>query len=276
MSIELNQIKPEEIGSRHICTRCEGTFTTKGSLTRHLTANTCTEPKIKKSDLVKTIKDMMEEVVKKSETMMEEVVKKSETTILAKIDDRLTRMSEGHGAVINNSHNDNRNLNILCLGNNDNLLDMLATSEGLPLALTYMKGCALARLAGDCRILERVYKLDTAQAAIMYVGKSKTKFVYYDQRQRRTIESNISVMAKKMSDILQRSYLKGMECFRTDILGDQRDDVPKNVDLYGGNMPELESYDIQIWNAHIHELADEKYQKKVLKSLKIPIEPNRE
>jgi hypothetical protein len=151
---------------------------------------------------------------------------------------------------------------------------MLSTSEGLPLALTYLKDCALSKLAGDCRILERVYKLDTSQAAIQFINKSKNKYVYYDERQRRTVESNSKVLAKKLAAILQRSYLKGMESFRTDILGNQREDY-QMIDEECP-MPELAPYDIQIWNEHVHELADEKYQKKILSNLKIPMEPPRE
>lgn len=194
---------------------------------------------------------------------------------LEKMDNKLTRISEGQQPIINN-HNDNRNLNILCLGSNDNLLDLLSASDGLPLALTYVKGCALSRLAGDCRILERVYKLDTLQAAIQMIHKSKTKYVYYDERQRRTVESNAKVLAKKLAAILQRSYLKGMESFQTDILGNHRENYQLCEGSDQNSMPELAPYDIQLWNAHVHELADEKYQKKILSSLKIPMEPARE
>ncbi len=40
-------------------------------------------------------------------------------------------------------------------------------------------------------------------------------------------------------------------------------------------MPELDPYDLHLLNEHVHELNDEKFQKKLLNSLKIPIEPPR-
>ena len=63
-------------------------------------------------------------------------------------------------------------------------------------------------------------------------------------------------MAKKLADILYRSYLKAMSSIQTDSESD--------------TIPQVEEYDLQIWNAHIQELRNEQYQKKMLKSLNLP------
>jgi hypothetical protein len=294
MSKEIEYIDINKIGDPSVCPYCHSHFAYKGSLVRHIKDKVCLKSPedrqniikygkmclagevVSKEDLTQALKASQEESERKLRQRDLELEELRKTEMrhrdleLKELREQFAQLTSGKlSAAINN-----QNLNILCLGSKDNLLDILESSDGLPNALSYLKGCALARLSGDCRILERVYKLDTTQAAIMYANKSKTKFVYYDERQRRTVESNKEVMAKKLADILQRSYLKGMGSFRTDMLENQRDEYEESRDL--GNMPELDPYDVQIWNAHIHELADENYQKKVLKSLKIPTEPQRE
>jgi hypothetical protein len=273
MPSPLQIIDPANIIGKFICPHphCQKSFSDNWRLNRHLDAQACCKPKVTKKDLIDFAKFAKTTMEKQSTTIVSmDALRASTDQRLKEMEDKIAQLAMGHMVPAVN----NQNLNILCLGSKDNLLDILASSDGLPNALSYLKGCALARLSGDCRILERVYKLDTAQAAIMYANKSKTKFVYYDERQRRTVESNKEVMAKKLADILQLSYLKRMGSFRTDILDNQRDDYRESLELV--NMPELAPYDLQIWNAHIHELADENYQKKVLKNLKIPTEPPRE
>lgn len=263
-------IKLDDIGAKCVCPHCQRTFSKKSGLDRHIENQICLKPKLSKREALELANTAIA-------TM--NATNASNDLKFKQLEDQVAKLTATQQTVANLATSlmipsvNNQNLNIVCLGSKDNLLDILSSIDGLPNALTYLKGCALARLAGDCRILERVYKLDTAQAAIMYANKSKTKFVYYDERQRRMVEGK-EVMAKKLTDILQRSYLKGMGSFRTDILENQRDDYHECVDMV--NMPELDPYDVQIWNAHIHELADDKYQKKVLKNLKIPTEPSRE
>jgi hypothetical protein len=258
----MQPLNPSTVGAKHICPLCSKEFTEKRSVDRHLANQTCqaSNPNIPKPELIKAHHDQLKLItdlqtsnlaIQATLQVMQDSIKKLETGVVLR-----------EPSITNN----NQNLNVLCLGSKDNLLDILANRDGLYTALIFMKGCVLSRLAGDCRILEKAYKLETEQAAIMFVNKSKTKFVYYDERQKRTVESNAKVLAKKLTDILQRSYLKGMESFRTSLSGENN----------GSDRPELEPYDLQLWNEHIHELQDEKYQKNMLNSLKIPQEPPRE
>ncbi len=269
--METEIVNPQQVGNKHVCPQCQQLFTLKSSLTRHLKQNVCTKPKLTVKGLVDTLKANNDAMAKLT----------ASNDLIVNNQNHLMKMMEGINAtqtpfVYNHNHNQNQNLNIMCLGSKDNLLDILSASEGLPLALTFLKDCALARLAGDCRILQKAYQLETQQAAIKYVNKTKNKYVYYDERRRRTVEDNAKVMAKKLADIVQRSYLKGMECFKTGLSGQIKDNQLTVNSPNINKMPELDPYDLHLWNEHVHELNDEKYQKKLLNSLKIPVEPPRE
>jgi hypothetical protein len=135
---------------------------------------------------------------------------------------------------------------------------MLTQQTSLPNALTYVKKCALRRFVGDSHMLQRVYLPEGKRPAIMYCDISKTQFIYYNENNERIIETNFTVMAKKLADILYRSYLKGMSLIQTDSESD--------------TIQQVEEYDLQIWNAHIQELRNEQYQIKMLKSLNLPFE----
>ncbi len=266
-----NIVRINEIGSRHQCPKCPRSFTRKSSLDRHLKEVDCT-----------TLKPVKKTVTEQRFIMFEGSVKAE----LLKLRNELGSVVSGVQSVQQSASSaqssppvlyapvtNMNNLQIMCLSARDNLLDILASRETLPNALTYIKGCALSRLAGDCRILEKAYQLATEQPAIMYANKSKTKFVYYDERRRRTVETNMATMAKKLADILQNSYLKGMESFGINLAGEVRENyMPHSLDEVA--MPTIEPYDLNLWNDHIHELRDEKYQKKLLKNLKIPFENN--
>ncbi len=269
-----SHVTPETIGDRCTCPDCGQSFSVKASLTRHQKQNICKQPKPTRKDQETVNKEL--EMTRNTLNEILEVVKNISKLPQTLVDPQAP-------VVYNNNNNSNQNLNILCLGSKDNLLDMLSASEGLPLALSFLKDCALARLAGDCRILQKAYQLETERAAIMYVNKTKNKYVYYDERQRRTVETNAKVMAKKLADILQRSYLKGMECFKTGLSGELNDKQLVIMDSskakkpkISAKMPELDAYDLHLWNEHVHELNDDKYQKRLLNSLKIPVEPPRQ
>ena len=59
--------------------------------------------------------------------------------------------------------------------------------------------------------------------------------------------------ARKISDNLQRSYLKGVSIFSK--IGNKSND----------------DYDIQQWNEHVYDLSNLTYQKKIITNLNIPI-----
>jgi uncharacterized C2H2 Zn-finger protein len=257
-NLEVQHVICEEVGNKHKCPYCPKTYTEKKSVYRHINVGGCSV--LKKRMMMDEISQQIKEQV------VVEVAKKMKNLNLIQ-----TQVDQS----IHN-HNHNHNLNVMCLDSKDNLLDILTQSSSLPLALTYIKSCALARLAGDCRVLQRIYLPDDKRHALMYANKSKTQYVYYNENNDRIVEPNASTMAKKLADILQRSYLKGMGCFKTGLNGEIReisfDNSDKNSRQSEELMPDVEPYDLQIWNSHIHELRDEKYQKKVLKSLPLYFE----
>jgi hypothetical protein len=266
----------EEIVDKIECPYCHKYYTAKKNLNVHISGGYCTV--LKERELDNKIQKKVDDRVQKAlagalchpSQSQRLVPSLSEETVNQMIDKKLGKIKKSPVSVHN--HNHNQNLNVMCLGSKDNLLDILANQGDLPLALTWIRDAALGKLASDCRILERVYLPPDKRPAILYRNKTKNQFVYYDENNERQIETNPAVLAKKLADILQRSYLKGMESLKTDLAGNARENYKPLKSKSKTPMPEVQAYDLQIWNAHIHELNDEKYQKRLLKSMKLPIE----
>src|SRR5438128_3375403 len=62
-------------------------------------------------------------------------------------------------SITNHNHNHhNQVLQVVCLTDKDNYLDMLTEQWGdYNRALKYIKDCALSSLAGDCQLIEKIY-----------------------------------------------------------------------------------------------------------------------
>ncbi len=266
MSSHEVHMDPQTVGSKIACPYCPQTFVRTANLTRHLKTGICTKPKKSKKDLERELERVIQVKDERYEELANSMAKQFQH-VQQQIDQRINE----HPAVANTTNN--QHLNIMCLGSNDNLLDMLAKSEGgLHNALTFMRGCALSRLAGDCRILEKAYGLTTINPAIMTTDKKRTQYVYYDERRRRQVEGNIKVMGKKLASILQTAYGKAMDMFNTDLSGNHKELVPYN----SSQLPKLDPYDLNLWNEHVHELQTDTYQVKLLKNLSIQKEPKRD
>lgn len=268
MSLKVTQpnITCDEITSKCMCPKCSKLFATKGSLTRHINGGYCIEFSRNQVAEVNSLKDELK--------VLRELVEKSNQTA-----EKSNQIAEKYQQIVEScQHNPSaqrafnlhqNNLNVMCLGSKDNMLDILTTRHGHHKALTFVKDSALNRLKGDCTILEKVYILGTDRPAIMYANGSKIQYVYYDENNNRVVETNVQVMAKKLADNLQRTYLKGMGSLHIDLADNLRDD---HIPSLSKKLPSIEAHDIQTMNERVHELQDEKYQKKVLKSLKIPYE----
>jgi hypothetical protein len=256
--IKQPNITCEEIMNKHSCPTCLKLFGTKSNLTRHINGNYCQVRAEKdKQDTAKMLAQCLERIERMDERFderfnqfKEEFEKNYKPTTIQQIS--------------------NQNLNVMCLGSKDNMLDILTARTNPHKALTFVKDSALNRLRGDCTILEKVYILDMERPAIMYANGSKIQYVYYDENDNRVVETNVQIMAKKLADNLQRTYLKGMGALHIDLADNLRDDNDNFI--RSKNIQSIEAHDIQTMNEHVHELQDEKYQKKVLKSLKIPYE----
>ena len=159
----------------------------------------------------------------------------------------------------------NQVLQVICFGNNDNYLDMLTDQWGdFDRALEYIKDCALSSLRGDCKLIEKIYLgespiPDDIIPSIQFADKNRTKIEYFNEKKQKIVDSK-ELFLKKIANNLQNSYLKGVNYLITKNLQDHK--CPNKF---------LEEYDLQIWNQHIYDLSDQRYQKKIIGQLNIPI-----
>lgn len=163
----------------------------------------------------------------------------------------------------------NRNiLQVVCIGNNDNYLDMLTEEVGFDNALRFIKNCALSDVNGDCKLIEKIYLNDRTNPSIRYVDKKRTKIEYFIENiQAHEKESVIDhkgiQLGKKLANNLQNSYLKGVNHL-----------INQNLKKKLCPNKFLSDFDLCAWNKHIYDLCDDKYHKKIVKQLNIPLGDN--
>ena len=163
-------------------------------------------------------------------------------------------------------------LQVVCVGNNDNYLDMLTERLGnFDQALEYVKDCALSSLTGDCKLLRKIYFYDGNQSIhpnelpIKYLDKNRQKIAYLDENKQKIIDLKGIQLGKKLANNLQNSYLKGVNYL-----------IRQNLDRQKCPNKFLDDYDVQSWNSHIYELSDLKYQRKLINQLDIPTHQSEE
>ncbi len=246
------------------CEYCSHVYATIENLRRHLRNGCAMNPQEINTEIdsSKRLKPKRTTVSDLAKTI--EIQNANQSKIMEQLLAKIEKL-EGR-PVANINQNSNNNLNVMCLTKNDDFLQLLTLQDGAKKALTFIKNCALARLAGDCRILERIYFPPDKNPALMYANRSRTQFVYYDEKQNRIVEGNPKVVAKILAENIQRSYLKGSQSLR------DSDGKPMYVGEDHPFLPVIEEFDMFTWNSHIYELNDEKYQKKVLSSIRIPFE----
>ncbi len=245
--IESNRIESNEI----VCQYCGRYFARKDNLTRHLNKNRC---KISKEGLNEDDSDHEQfEPIKvyvspKKTTELEEKV--------MMLEKQIAELREKPSNVVNNQI-----LQVVCVGNNDNYLDMLTEHWGFDRALGFIKECALSNLTGDCKLIEKIYLTESmAQSAMRYIDKNKTKIEYFDENREKIVDNRGIVLGRKLANNLQNSYLKGVNYLITQNLSNNQ--CPNKF---------LEDYDLQTWNHHIYQLSDSRYQRKIVNQLNIPV-----
>lgn len=150
-------------------------------------------------------------------------------------------------------------LNILCVGNQDNYLDMLKDKFGnFDQAIEYIKDCALANLTGDCKLIHKVYS-DENNGLCFKTNKNRSEMYYHDEKQQPRVESKEAFSGRIINN-LQNSYLKGINYL-----------INRNLDQKINPINFLEQYDISAWNGHIYQLSDQQYRRKIMSTLEIPI-----
>ena len=181
--------------------------------------------------------------------------------VAVKVNSQLPQTSQ-QSHVINNNIQQNI-LQVLCVGNKDNYLDMLTEQWGnFDRALEYIKDCALSSLTGDCKLLNKIYfdnHDEIHKYPIKCLDRRRGKVTYIDENNVTIIDPKGLQLGKKLANSLQNTYLKGVNYL-----------ITKNLEDHLCPNKFLEEYDIQNWNKHIYELSDYKYQRKIINHLEIP------
>ena len=172
-----------------------------------------------------------------------------------KLEKQLAELSKKPSNIINNQNI----LQVVCIGSNDNYLDMLTEQIGFDKALGFIKDCALSQLAGDCKLVEKIYmNQSNNQLPFRFADKSRTKIEYFNENKEKIIDKRGIQLGKRLANNLQNSYLKGVNYL-----------ILKNLDNHSCPNIFLEQYDVMTWNHHIYELSDVKYQRKIIDHLNI-------
>lgn len=236
------------------CQYCNRSFARKYGLSRHINEKRCKSLKIN----VPSSTPLPSTLSSASLT-----INKNLTNHIEQLERQIEQLKEQTNKEITNlkqkpTNTVNQVLQVICISNQDNYLDMLTDSMGnFDQAIEYIKDCALSNLSGDCKLIEKIY-LAKETENIHFLDKSKSKVSYYNENHEKVIDNKES-FGKKIANNLQNSYLKGVNYL-----------INKNL---GNNMcPNrfLEEYDIQTWNTHIYNLSDVCYQKKIVNQLNIP------
>lgn len=159
--------------------------------------------------------------------------------------------------IINQSVNNINQLQVVCVGNKDNYLDMLTEKWGdFDRALDYIRDCALSSLTGDCKLLGKIYFDPNQQIEhypIKFCDKNRYKLSFINEKQEKIVDPKGILLGKRLANNLQNTYLKGVNYV-----------IKKNSPTVM-----LEEYDLQLWNRHILELSDEQYQRKIINHLDV-------
>jgi len=153
-------------------------------------------------------------------------------------------------------------LQVLCIRSNDNYLDMLTDQCGdFHQALEFIKDCALSSISGDCKLLNKIYfnAKPMHEVPIKYVDKNQHVLEYFNDEREKIVDYKGQRLVKILANNLQNSYLKDINYL-----------ITKNLNNNMSPNKLLEDYDIQSWNAHIFELSDSHYQRKIVTQLEIP------
>jgi hypothetical protein len=100
----------------------------------------------------------------------------------------------------------NLNFNVICVGDKDNYLDMLAQEMGdFDRALEYIKDCALSEVTGDCKLIDKIYLAGRDPSeSFCFVDKNKKKVQYFNEKKEKVVTTR-EIFCKKLVNNLQNS-----------------------------------------------------------------------
>jgi hypothetical protein len=229
------------------CDICHKNFTRVDNMKRHqetVHKSVNSEPIV--SNLLSKITELQSELREKNEQLELKMEKRDEQlqSELHSLKDRLPKN------IINNQI-----LNVICVTNQDNYLDMLTNTMGnFDQAIEYIKDCALSDLAGDCKLIEKIYTNQNHELSFT-LNPKQSRVTYHNDQHEKITESK-EVFGRKLANNLQNSYLKGINYLINDTLDSKRN--PNHL---------LEDHDLLAWNQHIYQLSDYQHQRKLLSQL---------
>jgi hypothetical protein len=231
------------------CPTCNKSFTRNSHLKRHM--NTLHESA---NPVYQTLVSKIDKLTENNEILKSELKQRDE---LLKSEIKEQIRQELQNKPTNNITN-NQILNVICVTNHDNYLDMLTERMGdFNQAIEYIKDCALSDLAGDCKLIEKIYNNEDNTLSFT-TDQKKMNFFFQDEDNKKCSEGR-DVFGRKIANNLQNSYLKGINHL-----------INKNLDHKGDPNKFLETYDLMTWNSHIYHLSDSQRQRKILQQLNIP------
>lgn len=252
MKRHMSRVHPSDSNDKYQCQWCQKRFSRSDSMKRHIEhIHAGSDPQqIFKTLLTKI--DQLEEKDKQHALEQEQLTQKL---------DQLEEKGKQHSLKIDQLNNKptNQILNVMCISGHDNYLDMLTDRFGnFNRAIEYIKDCALSDLAGDCKLIEQIYK-NSGQPMSFSTNSKKSKFFYQDENRIVVCEDRQS-FGRKLANNLQNSYLKGINHL-----------IDQNFERKIDPNKFLDQYDLMAWNAHIYHLSDINYQRKIINQLDVPL-----
>ena len=231
---------------QHQCSTCQKNFTRSDNLARHM--RTCTVETKVKATTVPT--EMNEAFINQLKTIirneLQEEFKRTGTPVASQptTASAISGNSDKQPTIINNNI-----LNVICVRNNDNYLDMLTDQWGnFDQALDYVKDCALSSVSGDCKLLTKVYFNDREHKNVTYI----------DENSQAIAEDKTLRLGRRLANNLQNTYLKGINYL-----------INTHLDSHISPQKFLDEHDLQNWNKHIFDLSNIQYCRKIMSQMKM-------
>ena len=123
------------------------------------------------------------------------------------------------------------------------------------LAIEYIKDCALSDVAGDCKLIEKIYTNQNNELSFS-LNQKRSQVTYHNEQQQPVTESRAS-FGHKLANNLQKSYLKSINYL-----------INRHLDHKTDPNQLLDDYDLMAWNQHIYRLSDVLHQRKIIGQLR--------
>jgi hypothetical protein len=253
------EIEPDRIQ----CPICHKTFTRSSYVKKHLESVHKTfenEPIV--SNLISKITELQSELKERDEQLKSKMEANNEqlkSKLEANNEQLKSELKEQISHELKNKQPSqiNQILNVICVTNHDNYLEMLTNQMGnFDQAIEYIKDCALSDLVGDCKLIEKIYTNQNHE--LSFSINQKNSDVTYQNEQQQLVTENKDTFGRKLANNLQNSYLKGINYLINWTLDHKID--PNKF---------LADYDVMMWNRHIYQLSDYQHQRKMINQLKI-------